>query len=195
MKNLILMTVTLFMASGAFAETKLRVPLVISAYKEGIPASEVNKKLKALGAPLLPTSFEYTESGDNTALEALDAQIEKSLSLLGEDYKDGSRQSEIMPGSNDTKTAQTCYIGDGAKVLTVIQNQIGIEYTEQLTIWGWRYKNIKKYVYGEDQYEADYQKESPLWKNWNKKSNDFLFLSAYSDDGSEIIETVISPCK
>ncbi|MEK6579571.1 MAG: hypothetical protein AABZ55_10130, partial [Bdellovibrionota bacterium] len=182
----------------ASADATLRIPVIIDLGKNGIAAEAINKKLKKAGAKLIPNYIEISSKEDSyDKLKHIDAEISKSLSALGKDYKDVSRRSGNLPGDANLGGLKTCYKGSAKDVSEAVLNLAGSEYTEQMNIWGWKYKNITK-ILAEDSdidLKAYLNQESKLWANWRGQGEAVLLLIAYSDDGDDVNEVILKRCE
>lgn len=185
-------------SSTAIAKATLRIPVIFELGKHGTAADTINRKLKKIGAKQIPTHFEIsnTENGYDK-LKKIDSDLSNAISVLGKDYRDLSRLTGTMPGSISLGGLKTCFKGSGKDVADAVLNLVGYEYTEQMNIWGWKYKNTTKLLTdfpGQD-LDAYLDDNSKLWKYWRSENDSVLLLMAISDDGDDINETVIKRCE
>ncbi|HTL12166.1 MAG TPA: hypothetical protein VL588_06750 [Bdellovibrionota bacterium] len=195
MKAAIALILTL-VSSSAFAQASLQIPVLIEGGDNGTPAAEINKELKKVGAPLIPTTITVSTDDDGyKKFHELDAKIETSLKALGSDYEYVSRQGELVPGENDKPGAETCYRGNAREVADLVGGLADIAYSDQLNIWGWKYKKTTV-ISGDDNPETNdfLNKGSATWRKWTGKGENLLILSAVGDDGDDIETSLIKPC-
>ncbi|MDG0815773.1 hypothetical protein [Bdellovibrio svalbardensis] len=194
MKKLILALITGFLGPHVFAST-LRIPLVLEGDRL-IPATEINTKLKALRMPLLPLYYEISDSDNGyQKVKALDAFIAKSLSALGAEYENMGRVWGRVPGSGDVAGFATCYMGNPEGVVNIVSNLADVVYSDQLNVFGYRYKNQKK-IYSEDESTEEFLSESSqLWRGWTGQGENLLILSSVGDGGDDVNESLIQRCK
>lgn len=199
MKKMILALTTLLFSSHVFAAATLRIPIYIEGDRDPIPAIEINKKLKAVGAPLIPLYVEVSTGEDGyEKFKALDQLIEKSLAALGKDYEYVMRDSEMIPAANAISGFETCYKGNPHDVPGVASSLTDVAYSDQMNLWGYKFKNHTELLTDDDEdgfLNNLLSERSDLWKNWNSKNDDILILSAVGDSGDDVNESVISKCK
>jgi hypothetical protein len=190
MKSLVAIFAFVF-ASSVFAQTTLKIPVYS---EDGQPISVLNKRLSARGHRPLPLFLEITQNGDAyAAYEKMSKSVSEAFAKLGEE---NYMLSEAIPNS---EIEGTCYTGIGGKaVVGLVFSLAGGFYTEQMNLWGWRYKNRKGFDanFG-DTKETDkiLKKESAEWRNWRGDSEDVLLVLAYSDDGDDMNEIIIPKCQ
>jgi hypothetical protein len=100
-----------------------------------------------------------------------------------------------VPAAYGDKDNYTCYRGDGNGVIDVVSANIDNIYSDQYIVLGWKF-GAKKFVSDDSQETEDYLKEeSKLWKNYDTNSKDVLILASVGDDGTDVNESLIPPCK
>jgi len=81
-------------------------------------------------------------------------------------------------------------------------NLAGSFYSEQMTLWGYKYKD--QAVISPDLIENEFEKgdtekllneESKLWREWRGKGEATLILVAFTDDGNDVNDVIIPRCK
>ncbi|MFA6237935.1 MAG: hypothetical protein WC635_11445 [Bacteriovorax sp.] len=195
MKALILASALIFSANS-FALTTLRIPLMS---EEGVSVEKINKKLAAKGLKTLPAYFEIT-SKDKDAYkkyEAMAGRFSKATAAIGEEQ---SMASEVIPNS-DMKG--TCYTGTGGEpVVDLVFALAGSFYTEQMNLWGFKYKSTTKIDERALENEEEpgemarfLNKESKPWKEWRGQGEAVLMVIAYTDDGNDVNDVIIPKCK
>jgi hypothetical protein len=198
MKNLLFSLFALLFAVPAFATTTLHIPLFIEGDNDPVPAAEINQKLKAVGAPLIPEYVDITTQDDGyKMLKNIDAQIAASLKFLGKDYEYVGRNWELVPGDNNQGSLVTCYRGDAAEVVGIVADLADVTYSDQLNLFGWKYKaQTNLMADDEDGSLNEFLGEgSDQWKNWRGDTEDLLILAAVSDDGDDVNSSLIPRCK
>jgi hypothetical protein len=178
----------LLTSTVSFAKTTLRIPVQT---EEGITAAALNVKLKKAGAETLPLYFEVTSDDSGYDLyEAMAKKVAKALDTLN---IQSSWRSETIPNSDFTGT---CYTGDAKDVTNIVFELGGSFYTEQMNLWGWKYKKQTHINPDEDKAETErfLNAESKLWKNWRGKGEAVLIVLAFSDDGDDVNESIIPKC-
>lgn len=185
--------------TGNHVDAILRVPLFIEGDDQPIPMKEINAKLVAKGLKALPEYIDVTSEDEDVYLrfDRLDVQIQKALDRIGMGHY--MRDSELMPGDHNTSELKTCYFGDGKAVADVAMKLTDINYSEQMILLGWKYKNYK-FVDSEgfeDPNEAEWliTQGSETWRLWESNSEDVLMVVALSDDGNDINEALIPRCQ
>lgn len=199
MKHLMMMVV-LLLAFSAQAQTTLRIPLFIQDIEvDEVPAAVMNERFKKAGAPLIPEYVEITSAREGVEVfDALDKKIQASLEILGGDYAYLSRSRELVPASRKTAKLETCYTGNPLKVMDLVRSLPDLAYTEQLNAFAFKHKGTIGFSDDMDEEFADpaiYNGESKVWKNWNTQSDDVLVLSAHSDGGDDVNDSIIPRCK
>lgn len=193
MKNIIIFSIAIFTSFSAFAATTLRIPVVT---EEGTtPLAEVNQQLKDKGFDPLPPYFELKSENSKEAYEKyeeMNALFAHASKQLGEEIYWGS---DTIPNEQNPGT---CFIGEGGhKVVNLVFALAGSFYTEQMNLWGWKYKNQIELneEYGSEGIGDTLNQQSEIWKSWSPKSPDMLIVLAHSDGGDDMNEVVIPVCK
>ncbi|MCC7406078.1 MAG: hypothetical protein IT288_16920 [Bdellovibrionales bacterium] len=193
MKKILVLAI-IMLASSAWAKSSLRIPVMT---EEGVTAAQLNVKLKAKGLSTLPLYFEISTDDLNKAYEKheqVSAAVAKATKALGsEEYL----RSENIPNSD---MRGTCYTGQGGQpVVDLVFALAGSFYTEQMNLWGWKFKKAE-YInteYGDDPAETAkiLNQRSKLWRDWRGTGEAMLVVIAYSDDGDDVNESLIFKCK
>ena len=176
-----------------FAKTVLQKPVVLEG---SVTLTEVNKRLAKKGKPLVPLFIRFESTSDvSAAVKPVDEKIAEAGKNIGLEL---ARVSPAGPGENEPDdVTPTCYLGDPHGVTKVITNLAGTEYTEQLNLWGYKYK--KETRYDDENQDLDAVKnalkgDADIWNHWKGNNEDVLVAYAEGDGGDDINETVISPC-
>lgn len=192
----LIMTLTGF-ATTSLATATLRIPVQFEGTHSSLPAREINEKLKALGAPLVPEFIEISTGEDGyKKFQALDAQIEKLVKPLGNEGKNLERGFERVPGSNDKIDLKTCYLGAAKDVANIVSSLADVAYSDQLVLYGYKFKKQTQ-IFGDDQEgtEKFLNEGSKLWKEWRGQGMAILITASVTDDGNDIRESLIYLCK
>lgn len=192
MKSLILAS-ALVMSANSFAFTTLRIPVM---GEEGVSVLAINKKLATKGLKTLPIYFEVTSEDKDLYKKyvEMDKKFAKATASVGEEL---SMASENIPNSN---MKGTCYTGTGGEpVVDLVFGLAGSFYTEQMNLWGFKYKT-KTVINDENDNEPGETERllnegSKLWKEWRGQGEAVLMVLAYSDDGDDMNESIIPKCK
>ncbi|MNL28391.1 hypothetical protein D3C87_1500310 [compost metagenome] len=103
--------------------------------------------------------------------------------------------SSLVPTDNDTPMYHTCYKGNAEDVSDIVAGLTDVLYSDQLMMWGYKYQSTTNLFEGSEE-SADYlNDESALWRNWDGQSEDLLILSATSDSGDDVQESLIPKCQ
>lgn len=205
MKFLILMGI-LFSFEMAHAITTIKVPVYLDLstdYEEKyVTAHDFNKYLEVEGKETFPEYY-ILSSADKNPTKSFEAQQKNIFKIgnkiLGEDFE---VLSELIP--NDLGMG-TCYSGEsGQAVVDLLFALTDIYYTEQMNLWGYRYKQeksfdeyaLEEFYQSEDEFNQMLDSASVLWKNWapQKDVESMLILVAYSDDGDDVNEIIVPVC-
>jgi hypothetical protein len=195
MKNIILAVSLVLVSTQVFAAATLRVPVILNFNDDLIPAIEINQKLAAIGAPRIPLFLEIsTGEVGYQKIAAFQVMLEKALKPLmtNDDYM--AMASGLVPTSNDTPAYFTCYKGNAEYVPEIVNGLADSLYSDQMNLWGYKFKNTTSLVEGNEETEPFLNDESALWRNWNGQSDDLLILSAVGDGGDDVQESLIPKC-
>ncbi len=192
--RLLLFTI-LTVAAVAEARTTLRIPVVLES---GRTVAELNLKLSAQRAKPVPEVFEIS-SDDKDVYKKYEA-FSKALVRAGRVAGlTAEWSSELFPNS-DFKG--TCYTGTGgAPVVELVFALAGSFYTEQLNLWGWKYKNkllVNPELTAREDHAGDalksLNKNSKLWREWRGQGEAVLVVVAYGDSGDDFNSSIIPRC-
>lgn len=195
MKTLILATV--LMSSSAFATT-LKIPLFIEDGNKIIPVAKINNIYKLQGNNKFQDALVITNTQQSirealktyqdigVKIDKLAAKVNKDFFLVGD-----------RPGGYQVDNIKTCYTGSPDEAVEIAGSMTDSIYSDQLGIFGYKYKNQTTYLEGQDQDEmAQFlNDESPAWKNWKSTNDDILVLSHEDDGGDDVNEGIIVKCK
>lgn len=188
-----LLLASLFVSTTLLAESTLRIPV---RDESGVTAAQINKELKAKGLKTIPEYFEVSTNDKDAykKYEAFSAMFDKAVAPLKKDYY---WSSETIPNSD---FPGTCYTGIGGQaVVDLVFELAGSFYTEQMNLWGYKYKAeaVVNDEYGGEDGEAleALNRDSKLWKEWRGKGEAVLMVIAYSDDGDDMNEVIIPMCR
>lgn len=190
----IVLSLVFIIGTEAIAKATLKIPLFIEGPES---AAKVNKKLKAVGAKLLPEYIEVSTGEDSyEKFKEFDSKIEASLKQLGEAYKYVQRESELVPGQNNKGKLRTCFKGNANEVATLVASLADIAYSDQLSVLGYRYMKTKEIFAEHDVEETEkyINKKSRLWREWRGRGEAVLVLSSYTDSGDDVNDSLISRC-
>jgi hypothetical protein len=197
MKKFVLALSTLLFTAQVYAAATIRLPIFIEDDKGPIPVAEINKELAAIGAPAIPEYLEVSTSDKAyDKIEAFKQKAEETLKTLGTKYEYAMVQGGLFPGAIDTAEYFTCYKGNALEVPALVQSMSDIYYSDQMTVWAYKYKNTTEYLNETDDDAVDFiNSESPAWKNWKGQNEDLLILSAVTDGGDDVQESLIQKCQ
>lgn len=197
MKKFVLALSTLLFTAQVYAAASIRLPIFIEGDNGPIPVAEINKELAAIGVSAIPEYLEVSTS--EKAYEKIDAfqiKAEATLKTLGEKYEYSMVQGGHYPGNVDTAEYFTCYKGNAIEIPELVQSMTDVYYSDQMTVWGYKYKNTKVLLNEVDEETEGYvSDESALWKNWSGQGEDLLMLSSIGDDGDDVQESLIKKCQ
>lgn len=196
MKKVILALSTVLFSVQALAAATLKVPVTININDELIPAISINQKLAALGAPAIPLYVEISSNDvPHKKIAAFQVMLAKSLAPLAANGDYVAMASSLVPTDNDTPEYHTCYKGNAEDVSDIVAGLTDVLYSDQLNMWGYKFKSTANIFEGYED-AADYlNDESALWRNWTGETDDLLILSATSDGGEDVQESLISKCQ
>lgn len=197
MKSFVLVLSTLLFANQVYATATLRIPVFIEGNSKPVPAAELNKELAAAGFPAVPLYFEVSTGSDAQLLiSALTQDVERALSSLGGKYDGLTLQKSLVPTDNDTAKYATCYSGDANEVADLAQSLTDIYFSEQMTLWGFKFKQTVVYTLSDDEETVEHLNyKSALWRNWTGANEDILILSAVGDGGEDVQESLLKKCR
>lgn len=194
----LILLLAVFASLNVFAETTIRHPIFVDGDKGEFPIARINKYLSK--KEKFPEYFEVSSDEKSEAADArygeLNDRFEKVMKSWGKKYENLSLNLGVIPTALDTKDYKTCYLGDGRGVPDTVMTLVSYQFTEQLTIYGWKYRSqiwVSDNVNPNDKdNEAFFPKE---WLNWNPRSSDVLMLGSYGDDGTDVNVMIIGRCK
>jgi len=197
MKKLVLALSTLLFTAQVYASASIRLPIFIEDDNGPIPVAEVNKELVAIGSPAIPEFLEV--STNEKAYDKIDAftrTAEATLKTLGAKYEYAMVQGGLYPGHIDTAEYSTCYKGNATEIPALVQSMSDIYYSDQMTVWGYKYRNTKVLMNSDDEETDEFiNSQSALWKNWSGQGEDLLMLSSIGDGGDDVQESLIKKCQ
>jgi|GEM_PF-2530596 len=192
---------------GAYAGTTLRVPIFVenvpaakTAKKQRsrtIPARWLNAKMKKAGLDPIPEYVEVSDQKDAAQFKKIDNQIQAAAKDLGPEYKDIAIGGETAPQQNQAGDMKTCFTGRGDGVSDVVLSLTDVWYSEQLGVWGWKYKKTSKLLdaAANDEDPDKYLSEnSKLWKAWRGDDDSVLILTHEGDGGDDVADAIIPRC-
>lgn len=196
MKNLGLFLSTVLLSSQVFAVATLRLPVFVEGDAGPVSAAQVNQELAVVGTPVLPLYIEV--SNNENAYEkvrAFEVQVERALGTLGDKYNGAMLVKSLYPTHNDTAKYATCYQGNAAEVVDFVQSLSDTYFSDQMSLYGYKFKDNTVLLVSDDETPEFLNDMSDLWKNWNSVNDDLLILSAISDSGDDVQESLVPRCK
>lgn len=195
MKTILLLTTLI--SSSAFATT-LKIPLFVEDNNQTIPVSKINKQYKLQGADKIQEVLVITNTTQSiqeardaywivySKVETLAEKVQKNLNLAGD-----------HPGGFKVNDIKTCYIGSPDEAVEIVGSMSDSIYSDQLGIFGYKFKKQTTYLEGLDQDEMTefLNDQSAAWKNWKSTNDDILVLSHETDSGDDVNEGIIVKCK
>jgi hypothetical protein len=195
MKTLLLLTA--LMSSSAFAAT-LKIPLFVEDDNKIVPVSKINEQYKLQGSDkllevLVVTNTQQSIKESNDAVWALHAKVEKLAEKVNKEFFVVTDR----PGGYQVGNIRTCYAGSPDEAVEIASNMADSVFSDQLGIFGYKYKKQTTFLEAEDQEETALflNDSSAAWKNWNSTNDDILVLSHETDDGNDVNEGIIVKCK
>lgn len=204
MKQLIVLAFCL-VSVGAYAKTTVRIPIFV----EGVPAAKstkkqtraipvrwLNSKIKKAGGEAIPEFVEVSEKADAQQFQVIEKQIAAAAEILGPDYSGLAIRGESAPQQNQAGDLKTCYTGRGDGVGNIVTVMADRWYSDQLGVWGWKYKNATVYVDAqEDDFKQFISDSSSLWKKWRGDDDAVLILTHEGDAGDDVADAIIPRCE
>jgi hypothetical protein len=169
--------------------TTLRMPILD---ENGELLSRFNPMLaKAKLAPI-PDTFEVNAKNASDEFGRWYGYADEASAQINVSF---SMQGYGIPADLETKSAATsiCYRGDGALVGDMVANMADGPFSDQLSVWAWRYKNQTGMNDGLDP-EFDKVEDFPGWTSYKTTSDTVLMWTATSDDGDERTPNEIPRC-
>ena len=195
MKTLLLLTALI--SSSAFSAT-LKIPLFVEVDNKILPVSKINEQYKLLGSEKLQEVLVVSYSQQslteaNQAYWALHAKVE----ALAEKVNKNLFLATDRPGGFKVGNTKTCYEGSPDEAVEIASNLTDSVYSDQLGIFGYKYKKQTTFLEGQDQDEAAefLNESSATWKNWKSTNDDILVLSHQGDGGDDVNEGILVKCK
>lgn len=196
MKSFILgLALTMAFASAAQAVTLLRIPVAIGDENEkSVDLQKLNAELKAKGVAEIPSYIEISSDDPSPykTASAVDEMVDKANAVL---EKQITKIYSSVPGDQDTKDNRTCYSGVPSEAIGIISSLGDAQYSDQMNIFGWKYKKVTNYVNASADDEDALKEGSEKWRNWRGKGEAILMLSSVGDDGTDVQESLIIRCK
>lgn len=194
MKTILLLTT--LVSSSAFATT-LKIPLFVEDNNQIVPVSKINKQYKLQGANKLQEVLTITKT-QQSVKEARDAYSALSVKIdaLAEKNQKSFSLAGDRPGGFKVNDIKTCYTGSPDEAVEIASYMSDSIYSDQLGIFGYKFKKETRYLEGQDQDEISefLNNESATWKNWSSTNDDILVLSHESDGGDDVNEGIIVKC-
>jgi hypothetical protein len=200
----ILMSLIFLAGAFAYAETTLRIPVFVTGVPQKkspkqqkqdapTPVAWLNKKIEKAGGEKIQSFIEISEQKDAEQFDVVAKKISEAAKLLGPEYEYLELQSESIPNQNRRGDFETCYTGRGDGVANVVSAIAGYYYTEQLNLWGWKYKDTTKIV--DPQINVSWlNARSKVWKNWKGSDDSVLVMTAMGDGGDDVESNIIPRC-
>lgn len=184
------------------ASATLKIPVFIEKADGTLVAvAALNVDLKNAGMLELPEYLEATSDEKDTykQIEAIDKVFDAAMTKISathQEWADASRSNPLFPTDDETAEHSTCYIGDAVAVPDAVTNFAGVVFTEQLNIFGYKYKKATQYFNSSDDAGTDVflADGSKLWKNWKGNDESILILSSVGDGGDDVQESLIPVC-
>ncbi|MEA9355396.1 hypothetical protein SHI21_04255 [Bacteriovorax sp. PP10] len=195
MKTLLLLTTLL--SSSVFATT-LKVPLFVEDENKIIPVSKINEQYKLQGSDKLQEVLVITNTPQSmAAAREAHTAISAKVNALAEKVQKNFYLAADRPGGFKTNNLQTCYTGSPDEAVEIAGNMGDSVYSDQLGIFGYKYKKQTTYLEGQEPEETEefLSESSAAWKNWKSTNDDILVLSHQSDGGDDVNEGIIVKCK
>lgn len=204
MKQFMLLVLCLVSAS-AFAETTLRIPVFVNGLPVSktakqkkdrtIPIRWLNSKIKKAGGKEIPEYVEVSDQKDAKQFDQINKEIAAAAEALGPEYKDLAISGETAPQQNQAGDIKTCFTGRGDGVSDVVLSMTDVWYSEQLGVWGWKYKKATEYIdANEDEAKEWLADQSKLWTKWRGDDDSVLVLTHEGDDGDDVANAIIPRC-
>lgn len=172
-------------------ETKVRHPIVVDDNLNS-HISVINQALKTYER--FPEYFEVSELESDEAAYTRWVDLQKRFSQVmlkkGKDYQDLSIGLGVIPTAFDSEQFKTCYVGSPKAAVSVAQKLVSYEFTEQLTVWAWRFGKTDHMVDGDD----SPVQESEAWNKYDTTRDTVLMLASFNDSGDDLNEIVIKRC-
>ncbi|CAN5668868.1 hypothetical protein BH10BDE1_BH10BDE1_16120 [soil metagenome] len=180
----------------------LKVPAFIEKADGTLaPAAALNIDLKKAGMTALPEYLEVTndEKDAYKKMEAIEKVFEAAITKISatrKEWIDASRNNPLFPTDDETAEYATCYSGDAVAVPDAVANFAGVVFTEQLNMFGLKYKKTTQYFNSSDDAGTDVflADGSKLWKSWKGTDDSILILSSVGDGGDDVQESLIPVC-
>lgn len=186
----ILATLALVISTQMASATIVKIPLFIQGKKDLIPMREINRTLKA------EEKFPEFLILDSTKKESLETARKTYWDLF---EKLESKELELandIPGANSAKGLSTCYIGKPGAAVDLLFSMADSIFSDQIGLIGWKYKNQKNFGDNDAEETEKYLNEnSKVWTSFKGTDESILILSHESDDGDDINEGLVVPCK
>lgn len=195
MKTLLLLTA--LMSSSTFAAT-LKIPLFVEDNNQIIPVSKINEQYKLQGNDkllevLVVTNTKQSIKESYKTAWALREKVEKLAEKVNKEFFVATDH----PGGFQVGNIRTCYTGTPDEAMEIVQNMTDSIYSDQLGVFGYKYKKQTTYLEGQEPEETEefLSESSAAWKNWNSANDDILVLSHETDGGDDVNEGIIVKCK
>jgi hypothetical protein len=177
------------------ARVTLRLPLLDY---EGKPLSKHNPALTAAGLDTFPDTVEIEGRGTNgRALANADKKWNDAEKLVDKANEQLNLNIEMTllaePYNYKTSNPATsiCYKGNPKLVVNLITSLTDNVFSDQLSIHGWRYRQMKVTELSED----DESFMPTVWRTWRGRGAAILFVTASSDGGEETNVGIIPKCQ
>jgi hypothetical protein len=194
MKIFVMICALVFSTSAlASQKTKLRIPLVNDGDKREL-LSTYNAKFKKLGLKAVPDYVEVADKDDwNDATKPVEKTLDIANKKLGLELS--IALASVPEEFSDKKQGYSiCYVGEGTEVAGVVGDLADIPFSDQINVWGWRYKDQKWLDGNFDEKDLDKDK-CQTWNEWRGKGEAVLVMTSYGDDGDDVEENIIPLCQ
>lgn len=184
-------------ATAANAST-LKIPLVVEDNNKFISISKINKQYKLQGIDKIQEVLVISNTDDSIS-KARDAYwtVREKVEVLAERFNKEFFLATTLPGKDKIKNLPTCYVGSADEAVEIASNMNDSVYSDQLGIFGYKYKKQTTFLEGQEQseMEAFLNDSSAAWRNWNSSNDDILVLSHEGDGGDDVNEGILVKCK
>jgi hypothetical protein len=174
----------------------LRIPIYFEGMSgKAVSAETVNVMLNKTNGQSLQEVLEITFKDDAVKkVNDFDLQINKAAQALNRRL---ALIDESIPNSNIVVPYMTCYVGDPNEVVPLIQSLSGVIYSDQMTVWGFKYREQTIIISPTGKAEVDKRlsEGSLAWRTWKSVNGDILLLTAVNGSHTDINESIIPSCE
>lgn len=196
MKSFIILATLL--STSAHAAATLKIPFFVEENNQTIAVSKINARYNLQGADKLTEVLVVDSTLESIrAAREIYWQTHAKVDELSQKHNADFYLTSDNPGYRTDGKVRTCYSGSVDDAVELAGNLTDSVYSDQMGIWGYKYKKQTTLLEGQDADETltYLNEQSAIWKNWKSTNDDILVLIHEGDDGTDVSEGILVKCK